>query len=163
MDASVPSGATILVAPRRKLIRLSAIACVFTAGGVLMIASGEAAGWFVSIFFGLCLLIFIAMLLRPSRLTIDDVGMTSVHLWRRDRYEFVDCSGFTTWRNPFAPSQQLVVFDWTRARRTRLARLGRGFAGRNSSLPETYGMSASDLAHLLNERSDEGRMTSKTR
>lgn len=142
----------VLTVPRRNMVFLVVGGSVFTAGGILMIASGAAAGWFVAIFFGLCLVVGVGLLLRPSRLTIDRTGMTSVNLWRSDRFEFADCSEFTTWRNPAAPSQQLVVFDWTGVRHDSLARLSTGIAGRNAALPDTYGMSADDLAHLLNQR-----------
>ena len=148
----VPGDEIVLTVPRRKLAFLVVVGAVFTAGGAWMVAADVAAGWFIAVFFGLCLLVGMALMIRPSRLRIDRTGMTSFHLWRSDRFEFADCSEFSTWRNPAAPSQRLVVFDWTGVRHRRLARLSATLAGRNSALPDTYGMNADELVHLLNER-----------
>jgi hypothetical protein len=145
----------VLVASRRRWLGLLAIGVVFTAGGALMVSDGRAAGWFAAIFFALCVVVSAAMVVRPSRLVIDGSGMTSYHLWRRDRFEFRECGPFSVWRNPIARSQTLVVFDWEGAgRHRRLARLSKGLSGATSALPETYGMPAEQLALLLNRSRD---------
>ena len=131
---------------------VSAGSAVFAAIGVVMVANRDARGWLAIVFFGLCAVVGLAILVRPSQLKIDDEGMTSVHLWRSDRFEFSECSEFRSWKNPVARRQSLVVFDWNGVRNKRLARLSKGLSGCNSALPDTYGMTAESLALILNQR-----------
>jgi hypothetical protein len=64
----------------------------------------------------------LAILVRPSQLTIDDERLTSINLWRRVRFDFCECGEFRTWKNPAARSQSLVVFEWNGVRHRQLAR-----------------------------------------
>jgi hypothetical protein len=144
----------VLVSPRRKWIKIVTGCAAFTGVGVLAVARGDTVGWVVIAIFGPAMAFGSALVIRPSRLTVDDRGLTSSQFWRSDRFEFCDCSDFTSWSNPTARTPGLVVFDWSGLGTKRLGGWNKRMSGRNASLPDTYGMTAESLAMMLNERRD---------
>jgi hypothetical protein len=122
--------------------------------GGLMVASGAGLGWLVAAFGLLGVAVFTSMLIRPHRLELDEHGFTTVTLGRRWRVEWSQCGQFRTWQDSFtvnAPA--IVVFDCSApsVRDHPLETVAEGLTGANAALPETYGMSASELGTLLNE------------
>ena len=147
--AEVP-GRLVLRSSRRTWVLVLAGCAAFVVVGAA-VGRDEVAGLLAIAFFGVCGIVALAMVLFPSSLAIDGEGMTLRHLWRRQRFEFRDCGPFRAWQNPRAGAGQLVVFDWSGAQGP-LADLSEELAGANGALPDTFGMSAGDLADLLNER-----------
>lgn len=152
MTDSSPMPLTIVLrsSPWRWL-RLTALSVAFTLVGWLMIASGDRAGWFPVIFFGLCALVGLASLALRGRLELTPQGLSMVHLGRRHpALDWRHLSGFHVW-SP-TPGAKFVAFNYSGPGRMwtgRAARLARSIAGGNGSLPDTYGMRAEDLCRLL--------------
>ena len=155
VTSSSSSGTTVLFSSRRKWLRALAISVVFNGFGTTLVMSGDATGWIGIIFFGPISMLALVQVVHPSELSIDAVGMTSVVLWRRDRYDFHECSEFRTWRTPSVRNMWIVVFDYDAPRfQRRLARMNKRLSGANASLPDTYGLKAEALVELLNGRRD---------
>lgn len=146
-----------LYASRRKWLRLLAIGMVFSVIGVLMVRDGNALGWLPLAFFGLGSVVSVWQVASPAKLVVGSATLESLGFGRRRLYELRDCGEFAVWRNPFG-GNQMVVFDYPGEVQSRLARANRKLAGASSSLPETYGLEASDLADLLNQVRATGRL-----
>jgi hypothetical protein len=67
---------------RWKMLALAVPSAVFTAGGVWMIVDGNAKGYFVAVFFGLCILVFAFQCLPIS----SYLGLISEGLTLRSRF-----------------------------------------------------------------------------
>lgn len=120
--------------------------------GALMVSDGNRTGLLVLVWFVLLSVVSVMLAARPGSLTIDATGMTVVNLWRTDRYEFVDCSEFSAWKNPLTRGRQtLVVYDWALATPGSAA-VSKGLSGFTSALPQTFGLAPDALVQLLNER-----------
>jgi hypothetical protein len=138
--------------PSRKKWLLLLVACIaFTAGGVFMARDHADGGWFVLIFFGLGLVFSIVMLLPgASGLLLDGDGFKMTNLYRSHRSRWQDVQGFQAVAIP--PSGQILVcYDDSGAARSSLAKMNIAITGHNSALPETYGLSADDLARLMTQ------------
>lgn len=123
-----------------------------------MIETGDGSGWFVSLFFGLCTVASALNLVRPARLELAERGFTTYQAGRGSGsfFDWRLCGHFTTW-SP-AAGTTLVAFEYdspSSRRHPRLARLNRSLAGGNHALPDTYGLSASELRDLLEARQRE--------
>lgn len=122
----------------------------FAAGGSWQVREGNAAGWFVMVFFGLSIMVFpLHLLARGNHLRLDQDGFTVAmvpvsrcYRWSEvDRFFVSDSSG-----------PALVVFDLPPAcgRRSLNQRLTKRFLGYDDALPQTYGMAPDRLAELMN-------------
>jgi hypothetical protein len=144
-------GDLALHASRRKWLAILAGCVVATFAGFSMLMDSEWIGLFVLSFFGFGTVVALAAIIRPTQLLIDPDGMTLVQPWRRRRYDFNDCSEFRTWRGYHTA---MVVFDHRSPDRDAglLSILNEQVSGSNSWLPNTFGVSAPDMAALLNAR-----------
>ena len=114
------------------------IVSVFALGiGVAAVAAGEKNGWFIVAFGTLCTPFLCLLLLRPNRLELDERVLTTIGpLGKRWSVEWRQCGPF----------------------RTAIPNLDRSMvSGGSASLPDTYGMSAAELAALLNRHRDAAR------
>jgi hypothetical protein len=142
-------GPVTLYPSRRKWLLVFAGCAVFAVGGFWMIRDGDLRGWFVLIFFGLGVLVAaVAMLPGAGALTLDAEGFEATNLFRRHRTRWQDTTGFQAARIPPA-QQKLVVYDDVTQSAKTLAQVNVGIVGRNAALPDTYGLSADDLAQLM--------------
>ncbi len=138
----------------RRTIVLLVVSLVALGVSAAAAAAGERAGWWGVIGSAVLTAFMCLLLVRPNRLELDERGFTSISvLGRRSRVEWRDCGPFRTERPDVdgsyrAPLQ--VVFDTRESDGHRLALLGQILAGGSAALPDTYGMSAADLADLLN-------------
>jgi hypothetical protein len=144
----------VLQSSRRRTALLLLLSVFFSVIGGLMIASDADFGWLVAAFGLVGTAVFAFMLVRPHRLELDERGFTTVTLGRRWRVEWSQCGEFRTWNDSLtvgAPA--MVVFDCSApsVRGHPLEATAEGLTGANSALPDTYGMSASKLAALLND------------
>jgi hypothetical protein len=85
----------VVLRPSRKKWTLMLVLCAaFTVGGIWMILDGDAAGWFVAGFFGLCLLTSVLMLTRMVRLVLTPAGFTLRGPVRSVTYGWSDVTRF---------------------------------------------------------------------
>ena len=133
-----------------KAWRTLGIGLAFTAGGFWLLSGGDARGWLVVVFFGLCSLVTLLQLLaRGNCLRLDQDGFTVATLFVTRSYRwsevdrfFVGHSGGADW----------VVFDLapSRGRRSLNQRLTKRLLGHEAALPQAYGMTPEHLADLMN-------------
>jgi hypothetical protein len=141
-------GPVTLYPSRKKWLLVFAGGALFATGGAWMIQGGDGTGWFVLIFFGLVALVAAAaMLPGAGALTLDRDGFEVTNLFRRHRSRWQDTVGFLAARIPPARQKFVVYDDVTQSSRT-LAKINVEIVGRNAALPDTYGLSAENLAHL---------------
>ena len=120
-----------------------------------MVIDGRPLGWVPLVVFAVVALVATAAIVWRPQLRIDPDGMTLVQWWRQVRYDFRDCSEFMTWQKPFALGNTLVVFDHRTGDGSNpwlSSRLNVRVSGVNSGLPDTFSLSADELARLLNDR-----------
>jgi hypothetical protein len=134
---------------RKKWLLLVVVGIAFIAGGFFMVRKQADGGWFVLIFFALCLVVSIVMLLPGAGgLLLDGDGFKMTSLFRSHRSRWQDVQGFQAVAIP--PSgQKLVCYDDSGAARSPLAKMSIAISGHNAALPDTYGLSADDLAMLM--------------
>lgn len=139
---------TLTLRPRRwKMALYCAISAGFTVGGVFMIRNGVGKGWFVAGFFGACMLVFLALLMPGAaylQLTRDGFRVRS--LWRSHFTPWSAVAGFGVVR---ISHRAMVSYNFTDVAAHRGARFSRALTGAEGALPDSYGMSAQDLAALM--------------
>lgn len=164
-DSGSTSLAPLTLRPRAwRKWAVAAVSIVFTAGGVLMIRDHEPSGWFVTIFFGLCSLSAI-FLMGPegNALVVEADGLTCVSPFRTFRIRWSDVTEFGVYGVPPFGLTKFVGMNfrpgYASAAEEGGGRLPQGLRGLNAALcgfegalPETYGLSATALAALLEER-----------
>ena len=139
---------------RRRTLALLMMSALFAAAGAAMITAEAPFGWLALGFGVLGVAVLGFILVRPNRLELSAEGFTTVTLGRRWTVAWKDCGEFRTWKDPFyLGSPSLVVFDCRApvAGGRALAVAAEALTTANASLPETYGMAASDLTDLLNQ------------
>ncbi|MCP5070068.1 MAG: hypothetical protein GY946_26155 [bacterium] len=85
--------------------------------------------------------------------TVDALGRTRV-------YEFSTCSEFEVWtmRDGRRQRPEMVVFNYAGSEKKGiLSRQNAAYSGYNAHLSNTFGLAASDLAEMLNERRAMGQ------
>lgn len=94
---------------------------------------------------------FILVAVRGVSLQLTGEGFVMRDAWQSRRFSWADAVGFTafTFLNSLNSSNRIVVFDDTTSGTTRIARLNRKLTGRNTALPETFGLDPDDFAALL--------------
>jgi hypothetical protein len=93
-----------------------------------------------------------AMLLPGSNsLQLDAQGFQVTHFFRATHYRWSDVSDFGV--HSFGQSGEVVAFKMTDAPRNVWGKINASLLGeRNTYLPDTYGMTAEDLARLMTAR-----------
>ncbi|WP_312900679.1 STM3941 family protein [Chryseobacterium taichungense] len=95
------------------------------------------------VFFGMCFVVFLLNLIPGSSyLKIDEKGIEMKNLFR---VTFIPWQTVNTFETKWIAFNKLVVFDLNKAL------VGNKTKLRQGGLPDTYGMSATKLAELLNE------------
>jgi hypothetical protein len=149
---SLPRLPFTLFPKRTKTVVLLLVSSVFVAGSVLMIYLGEPIGWLGAVFFGLAALVFLVQLLSKNRfLTISEEGIEFHSLFHAERIRWTDVSTFGVYQT--GPGPKLVGFNYSSdyPGATKGRSVARALAGFEGRLPDTYGLSADDLALLLSE------------
>ncbi|HEU5058858.1 MAG TPA: hypothetical protein VFU21_20130 [Kofleriaceae bacterium] len=134
----------------------------FVVVGVWM---GREEGWIgyaCAAFFGLCAAVAIVHLVPgASSLSIDGDGLSCRSLFRRWSVRWDDIDRFypVAIRQGGVRVHQMVGWDYLPGRGPpgRGRRLSSAIAGCEGALPDTYGMTAQELADLLNRLLDESR------
>ena len=147
--------------PKRAKWLVGTIAAgIMTASGVWLITDGQWFGVIPTIFFGLGLLVGLILLLpNSSFLELDSDGFVVRNLFRDLRLSWAQVDRFEVRRIGIRKTVTLTfVQSYTPLARARA--MIRTVAGSDGALPDTYGMSAEDLAHMMNERLELHRQTS---
>ena len=135
---------------------VAAVSSSFIVAGVLLAAVGDLVGWLAVMFFGFCGIVAILQLVRPATLTLTETTFTFDQLGRNWTRDFASCSDFEVWNNPYFGSK-LVVFDHPEELAKKVSGVNKRFAGRSGALPDTFGMTAEELADTLNQARDKLR------
>ena len=141
---------------RFKIIGLLFLFSVFTAGSVVLALEGKGWGWFSVAFFAIGVLVFLIQLLPNSAyLTVSEEGLEFCSLFRKQRIGWSEITEFGVYhiRHYGLPVHSLVGFNYTSQAQPfwKMRALSRSLVGYEAGLPETYGLSAADLAQLLSE------------
>ncbi len=149
-------GPVTLYPSRKKWLWLLLISGLFTLGGIFMVRQHAPWGWFVLIFFGLCTILSVVVLLPGAAgLKLDADGFQMTTFFRTHRWRWQSVKGFEPVE--VTPRQTLVCFDDPAQAGGMLAQMSQSIAGHNSALPDTYGFSADDLARLMMQWSNRAR------
>lgn len=107
-------------------------------------------GTVMAIFFGLCILVFGVQFFPGSAyLELNDDGFSVVHQFREKTYNWADIEEFST--HKFTGNK---IVTWTYTKAFQVQDSDRTLANRvmktEASLPDSYGMTAEDLAKMMN-------------
>ena len=134
----------ILKPSKIKNIILILISVGFISLGITLLEKNLLIAVLNIVFFGICLIIFIINLLpNSSYLTIDEKGIEMKNLFRTTFIPWQAVSGFKT---KLISVNKLVTFTIDE----KLLESSK-MKGKTGAFPDTYGMSANNLANLLNE------------
>jgi hypothetical protein len=152
-DISVPARSTIITSSRGKTLAYLAVSLIFVAMGAFMLGDPSQAtmAWLCIVFFGLGVVAFIWLLIRPQTLTLDAEGFTlgggmvrspKTIPWR-------DVQGFFVYKLP--KGGKMIGYNFAPGARkdTTIARLARGF-GADGALPRAWPQSPEKMAETLN-------------
>lgn len=130
--------------------RLILFSGCFTFLGILMISDGGGIKvWLATAFCGAGTLIGTIILLPgSSSLRLYESGFEITKFYRSKKYNWSDTSDFGVWS--LSRRSEMVVFKLTKARFSVLDKINTALASCNGYLPDTYGLSAGDLANLMN-------------
>jgi Bacterial PH domain len=170
---SAPREPLVLGTRTRRTLYHFAGCLAFALGGIVLIINGNAiVGWLGLIFFGLGSIVFLVNLVtRATQLRLDADGFTVRALYRSQSWRWSDIGEFSV--GPVGRLRgrlslplfvatgtdvegiKMVVWTYSPShseppnlrRRVQAALEGTS----NDSLPDTFGMSASDLADLMNQ------------
>jgi hypothetical protein len=88
------------------------------------------------------------MLPGAGGLVLDREGFNVTSLYRSHRTRWADADGFVVARLP-PRGTKMVVYDNRALKSCVLAQVSTGISGRNSGLPETYGLKPEALTELM--------------
>lgn len=142
----------VLRPSRRRTAGLVALCLLFVALGSALIAAGNGlVGGIAVLFFGLGAAVLGTNLLPgAAELRLDREGLEVRSLFRSRRFRWSDVHGFRPVTIPPAHSA-VVGFDFSPGARPAGASLASSLAGVEGALPNTYGLSAAELATLLEQ------------
>lgn len=137
--------------PSKLKLILSTIASIlFTIGGVWMASEQPFWGYAAAIFFGLAIIVFgIQLLPNSSYLKLTEEGFEVCSTFRTNSYRWSDIESFSIMN---VPLNKMVSWDFSSnydAQQTG-RRVSSRVTGSEAALPDTYGMSAAELADLMN-------------
>lgn len=144
-----PGSHRILHADSKKWLTVMAIGAGFVAIGIIMIImNGDFLAWFVTLFFGLVAGVGVLQLTGAgSHLELNADDFVIANFGRKTTERWDECANFSVYR---VSRTELVVYDRARDVDTHKGEMNRSISGRSSGLPDTFGMSAKDLAELMN-------------
>ncbi len=145
-------GPVTLHPSRKKWLLVFLGGAVFSAGGILMIRSGETVGWAVLVFFALVAIVAAAVMLPGAgRLVLDRAGFEAKVLFRGYRKRWSDTRGFVATTIPGPGNTRLVAYDDLTQGGGMMNDLNVAITDRNAALGDTFGLSADDLARLMEQ------------
>lgn len=154
MQGSLIQPPIVIRSTRWKLVAPLLGALLFVAGGVWMLSLGDpgkvTSGLFTTGFFGLCALVLLVPLLRPSTLEIGREGVTERTAVRTTTYGWDQVRAFRVQK---IAGRTMVAFDFTQddPAQRRLRALSRSMAGAEGAFDNLWTIRPQALADLLNE------------
>ena len=142
----------VTLRPNRLKYLVILIVCAgFVVGGALNVPKNSVLGWSEILFFGSNVIVFGVLLLPGSAyLKLDPTGFTICTLFRARALGWHEVDAFRVGTDR---RRKLVVFDFSKLHQGH--ELARKFAstisGYEAGLPDTYGLSAEELAATMNE------------
>jgi len=149
---------------RRKRLKSLLICSFFVLVGLFMLKSSSFQGWPVIVFFGLCVVVNgVTLVPGSSYLRLTTRGFEVRNLFRTHTETWSHIDSFVAYANRTSRTRLVgfrfvvgqVVSPTTEVARRAARRIG----GVDGALPDTYGMSAEDLAALMNEYLNRSRRT----
>jgi len=135
---------------RLKVVLLVVGSGIFVWGGFWLRTQQPLVAYASIIFFGLCGLVgLVGLLPNSSYLTLTDRGFEFSSLYRK---HFVSWSGVDSFMPIKIQHRRMVGWNYSPefSKSQRLRRVNTALAGAEAALPDTYGMSAVELADLMN-------------
>ena len=154
MRSATEDAPIVLAASKRKAVLLFLGSGAFVAIGVFMVVSGETKGWFPLVFFALCLIVSVVLLLPGStNLTIDRDGIHVKSLFRLTHIRWSDVDSFYVGSIRTGPASTKMIgiayADSYQGQKTG-RRVAAALAGMEGGIPNQYQASAEELCELLN-------------
>jgi hypothetical protein len=144
----------VLAASKRKAALLFLASGVFVAIGVFMVIDGERFAWFPLVFFGLCLIVSVVLLLPASTsLTIDRNGIHMKHMFRLTHMRWSDVDSFYIgFIRTGLSSTKMIGVNYSDSYQGQKAgrRVASALSGMEGAIPNQYEVSAEELCELLN-------------
>jgi len=134
-----------------KTLLLGLVSLIFVVGGVFMTKDEPVMGWFVTSFFGICLLVFLVQLIPGStELTLTEEGFEMTSLFRKSMTLWSDIEKF---KLGYLGKNKTVMFDYNESHKKQETGklISKELSGSHGALPSTYGLKASELLKILNE------------
>jgi hypothetical protein len=136
---------------RLKYLVILIVCAGFVVGGALNVLKNSVIGWSEILFFGSNVIVFGVLLLPGSAyLKLDPTGFTICSLFRARTLGWHEVDAFRVGTDR---RRKLVVFDFVKLHQGH--EFARKFAstisGYEAGLPDTYGLSAEELAATMNE------------
>jgi hypothetical protein len=128
----------------------------FVAGSALMVREGDPVGWAGILFFGAGVIVFCLLLLPGSAyLKLDPAGFTVCSLFRAHSTRWYEVDSFEVGS---IGRHKLVVFNFSNLHRGQefARKLSSAIGGYEGAPPETYGLSAQELAAMMNDWRQRG-------
>lgn len=108
-------------------------------------------GWLATVFFGLCLLVFMIQLIPGStELKLTNEGFETTNLFRKNLTKWQDVKRF---KIGYLEQNKTIMFDYVKEhKKYQTGKLiAKKLSGSHGALPTTYGLKANDLLDILNE------------
>lgn len=142
----------ILRPNKLKTLVLHIICLVFSFGGIFLIRDGKNMGWLVFSFFFIGVIVFIITLLPDSSyLKVSAEGLEIKTLFKKS--QIIPWSIIEEFGAAYIGVNKMVTINFNKDYdKQKLGReIASSISGFEGALPDTYGMSASKLAELLND------------
>lgn len=134
-----------------KTILLGLVCLAFVITGVFMTKDQPVMGWFVTSFFGICMIVFLIQLIPGStELTLTKEGFEMTSLFRKSVTRWTDIESF---RMGYLGRTKTVMFDYVDGHKKYHTGkfIAKELSGSHGALPTTYGFKATELLKILNE------------
>jgi hypothetical protein len=134
-----------------KTILLGLVSLAFVVSGVFMTREQPVMGWFVTSFFGICMIVFLIQLIPGStELTLTKEGFEMTSLFRKSKIRWTDIESF---KIGYLGRNKTVMFDYkeSHSKHETGKLISKGLSGSHGALPTTYGLKATELLKILNE------------
>jgi len=134
-----------------KTVLLGLVSLTFVVSGIFMTKEQPIMGWFVTSFFGICLLVFLIQLIPGStELTLTKEGFEMTSLFRKSVTRWTDIESF---KIGYLGQSKTVMFDYNENyKKYETGKLiAKELSGSHGALPTTYGQKATELLKILNE------------
>jgi len=158
MQGSLDEPPIVIAMSRWKMGLLLLASILFVVGGVWLIGREphSMTGYFCTLFFGLCALVFIWRFLSPPRLEISPAGLVWFNGRKTLTFSWNDFAAFRTYKPSSRNLSKYVGYEYVEGhpRRGKMAAVARAIAGVDGGFNGQWELSADKVAALLNAAKD---------